>query len=409
MLITAATVVTGDEILRPGWVEVIAGRVARVGSGNPPSPVDLALGEMTVVPGFVDMHVHGGGGGAFPTGDADDARRAIEMHRRHGTTTMVASLVTASPAELVRQVGVMADLTEEGLIVGSHLEGPWLSGDRGGAHELSQLRDPDPAELSRVFRSGRGTIRMVTLAPERRGGLEAVRRVVDEGAIAAVGHTDATYDQARAAIGAGATVGTHLFNAMRPVHHREPGPVIALLEDPRVTVELITDGVHLHPALYRDVAATAGPNRVALVTDAMVAAGMPDGAYQLGALAVTVSAGVARLTGSDTIAGSTATMDQIFRYALRHSGLLPEEALLAAVRQTSVNPAAALGLGAAGLIPGGPADLVALDGDLAVSGVLARGTWVDPGRVDLGRVDLGRVDLGRVDLGRGSLPRGDQD
>jgi N-acetylglucosamine-6-phosphate deacetylase len=218
---------------------------------------------------------------------------------------------------------------------------------------------------------------MVTLAPERRCGLEAVRLVVGEGAVAAVGHTDATYDQARAAIEAGATVGTHLFNAMRPVHHREPGPVIALLEDSRVTVELITDGVHLHPALYRDVAATAGPDRVALVTDAMVAAGMPDGAYRLGALAVTVAAGVARLTGSDTIAGSTATMDHIFRYAVQHSGLPADQALLAAVRQTSVTPAAALGLGSVGLVGGGLADLVVLDADLAVQGVLARGTWVD--------------------------------
>ena len=181
MLITAGTVVTGAEILRPGWIEVVGERVVRVGSGNPPTPPDLALGEVTIVPGFVDMHVHGGGGGAFPTGDPDDARRAIEMHRRHGTTTTVASLVTASPAELIRQVAVMADLTEQGLIVGSHLEGPWLSGDRGGAHELSQLRDPDPVELSAVFGAGRGTIRMVTLAPERRGGLDAVRRVVDGG------------------------------------------------------------------------------------------------------------------------------------------------------------------------------------------------------------------------------------
>ena len=377
MLITAATVVTGAEILRPGWVEVVGERVARVGSGEPPTPPDMTLGEVTIVPGFVDMHVHGGGGGAFPTGDPDDARRAIEMHRRHGTTSTVASLVTAAPAELLRQVAVMADLTKQGLIVGSHLEGPWLSGDRGGAHELSQLRDPDPLELATVFRAGRGTIRMVTLAPERRCGLDAVRLVVDEGAVAAVGHTDATYDQARAAIEAGATVGTHLFNAMRPVHHREPGPVIALLEDSRVTVELITDGVHLHPALYRDVSATAGPDRVALVTDAMVAAGMPDGAYQLGALAVTVTNGVARLTGSDTIAGSTATMDHIFRYAVQHSGLPADQALLAAVRQTSVTPAAALGLGPVGLVGGGLADLVVLDADLAVQGVLARGTWVD--------------------------------
>jgi N-acetylglucosamine-6-phosphate deacetylase len=290
---------------------------------------------------------------------------------------MVASLVTATPADLLRQVAVMAELTEQGLIAGIHLEGPWLSADRGGAHELSQLRDPNPAELNRVLAAGRGSIRMVTLAPEREHGLSAVRRVVDAGAVAAIGHTDATYDQAKAAIDAGATVGTHLFNAMRPVHHREPGPVIALLEDPRVTVELITDGVHLHPALYRDVTHTAGPDRVALVTDAMVAAGMPDGAYHLGGLAVNVQDGIARLAGASTIAGSTATMDSIFRYAIGHSGLEFDAALHQAVRQTSVNPAVALGLPAVGLAAGRRADLVVFDDDLGLRAVMAGGEWME--------------------------------
>jgi N-acetylglucosamine-6-phosphate deacetylase len=200
--------------------------------------------------------------------------------------------------------------------------------------------------------------------------------VVDAGAVAAIGHTDATYEQARAAIDVGASVGTHLFNAMRPVHHREPGPVIALLEDPRVTVEMITDGVHLHPALYRDVTANVGPDRVALVTDAMAAAGMADGAYRLGSLSVDVRAGVARVAGTDTIAGSTATMDQVFRFALVNSGLPRDDALLAAVRQSSVNPARALGLPPAGLAPQSAADLVVLDDALTVTGVLHAGSWV---------------------------------
>ena len=205
---------------------------------------------------------------------------------------------------------------------------------------------------------------------------KAIRRIVDAGAVAAVGHTEATYAQARAAIDAGATVATHLFNAMRPVHHREPGPVLALMEDPRVTVELITDGVHLHPALYRDVQPQRGPDRVALVTDAMAAAGMADGAYRLGSLAVDVVGGVARVAGTDTIAGSTATMDQVFRYAVANSGLPEGEAMLAAVRQSSVNPARALGLPAAGLAIGASADLVVLDTELAVTGVLRHGAWV---------------------------------
>jgi N-acetylglucosamine-6-phosphate deacetylase len=255
---------------------------------------------------------------------------------------------------------------------------PWtpLAAERCGAHDPALLRDPDPAELDRVLQAGGGTIRMVTLAPERTGGLAAVRRVVDAGAVAAVGHTDATYLQTRAAVDAGATVGTHLFNAMRPIHHREPGPVIALLEDPRVTVEVIADGVHVDAALYRHVARCAGQGRVSLVTDAMAAAGMADGAYRIGPLAVEVADRVAHLAGTDTIAGSTATFDRLFRFAVANADLPRAEALLQAVRQSSVDPARALGLPSPELRPGSAADLVILDEDLAVSAVLRRGRWV---------------------------------
>jgi len=379
MLITADTVVTGREVLRPGWIDVEGAVVRALGAGAPPRPADLELGAVTVVPGFVDIHVHGGGGGAFPADPSEMAAATatvVELHRRHGTTTMIASLVTAHPANLLAQVSAMAELVRSGLVAGVHLEGPWLAAERCGAHELSALRDPDPAELDRVLAAGGGTIRMVTLAPERTGGLKAIRRIVDAGAVAAVGHTEATYAQARAAVDAGATVATHLFNAMRPVHHREPGPVLALMEDPRVTVELITDGVHLHPALYREVSRSVGPDRVALVTDAMAAAGMADGAYRLGSLAVDVVDGVAKVAGTDTISGSTATMDHVFRYAVENSGLSRDDALLAAVRQSSVNPARALGLAGAGLAVGHAADLVVLDAELAVAGVLRQGSWV---------------------------------
>ena len=328
-------------------------------------------------PGFVDTHLHGGGGANFSTASRDETSTAVAFHRRHGTTTLVASLVTAGPADLLRQVGELADDVRAGLLDGIHLEGPWLSAVRCGAHQPSLMRDPDPDEIDRVLRAGAGAIRMVTIAPERDGALAAIGQVVDAGVVAAVGHTEATYDQTRAAIDAGATVGTHLFNAMRPINTREPGPVIALLEDPRVTVELITDGVHVDPALYRHVCRTVGPDRVSLVTDAMAAAGMPDGSYWLGPLEVEVVDGVARVAGTPTIAGSTATMDHQFRFAVDRSGLPRDEALMAAVRQASVNPARALGLPDLGLAPGAGADLVVLDADLAVTGVLRQGSWVD--------------------------------
>jgi N-acetylglucosamine-6-phosphate deacetylase len=320
--------------------------------------------------------VHGGGGTNFSTASRADTSTAVALHRRFGTTTLVASLVTAAPAELIRQITGLADDVRAGLLAGIHLEGPWLSTTRCGAHRPALMRDPDPAEIDRVLDAGAGAIRMITLAPEREGALAAIERIVDRGVVAAVGHTEATYEQTRAAIAAGATVATHLFNAMRPINTREPGPVIALLEDSKVTLEVITDGVHVDPALYRHVTHSVGPDRVSLITDAMAATGMGDGVYHLGPVEVAVVDGVARVAGTDTIAGSTATMGRVFKFAVTRSGLPRDEALMVAVRQASINPARALGLPCAGLIPGAAADLVVLDADLCVTGVLRRGQWV---------------------------------
>ncbi len=376
MLMTADTLLTGRELLRPAWIEVSDGAVSAVGAGPAPRPADRDLGGATVTPGFVDTHLHGGGGANFSTAERVDTATAAAFHRRHGTTTLVASLVTAGPEDLLRQVAALADDVRSGVLDGIHLEGPWLSTQRCGAHQPSLMRDPDPAEIDRVLEAGGGTIRMVTIAPERDGAVAAIRQIVDADVVAAVGHTEATYDQTRAAIDAGATVGTHLFNAMRPINTREPGPVIALLEDPRVTVELITDGVHVDPALYRHVCRSAGPDRVSLVTDSMAAAGMSDGRYWLGPLAVDVVGGVARVAGTETIAGSTATMDHQFRFAMQHGGLPRDDALMAAVRQASINPARALGFPPAELTAGADADLVVLDAELAVTGVMRNGSWV---------------------------------
>ena len=171
-----------------------------------------------MVPGFVDTHLHGGGGANFSTAARDETATAVEFHRRHGTTTLIASLVTAGPEELLRQVGALADDVRAGLLDGIHLEGPWLSTLRCGAHQPALMRDPDPAEIDRVLEAGGGAVRMVTIAPERDGALAAIGQIVDAGVVAAVGHTEATYAQTRAAIDAGATVGTHLFNAMRPIN-----------------------------------------------------------------------------------------------------------------------------------------------------------------------------------------------
>ncbi|CRZ15439.1 N-acetylglucosamine-6-phosphate deacetylase [Mycolicibacterium neworleansense] len=375
MLLTAETLITGAELLRPGWIDVTDGRVTATGAGAPPRPPDRDLGSVTLAPGFVDTHNHGGGGGSFSVVSEDDASAAVALHRKHGTTTLIASLVTASPDDLLRQVRARAEDARAGRIDGIHLEGPWLSTVRCGAHQPDLMRDPDPAEIDRLLAAAAGTLRMVTIAPERPGAPAAIRQLVEAGVVVAVGHTEATYEQTRAAISAGATVGTHLFNAMRPIDRREPGPVIALLEDPAVTVELIADGVHLDPAIYRHVTHAAGPDRVSLITDSMAATGMADGRYHLGPVQVDVVDGVAFVGGTDTIAGSTATMDLVVRFAVAHCGLPRDEALMVVVRQASINPARALGLPGAGLTPGAAADLVALGPDLTVAGVLRRGVW----------------------------------
>lgn len=213
------------------------------------------------MPGFVDIHVHGAGDGSFTTADPADSRRAAHFLRAQGTTSIIASLVSAPHADLSRQIESLKDLVDDGLLAGIHLEGPWLAASRGGAHALSALRDPDPSEIDELLAAADGALRMVTLAPERPGAIAAIRQLVDAGVTVAIGHTAATYGQTRAAINAGATVATHLFNTMPPIHHREPGPVVALLEDPRVTLELIADGHHLHPAIVAEVVRSAGPDR----------------------------------------------------------------------------------------------------------------------------------------------------
>ncbi len=375
-LLTAAQVVTPARVLAPGWLLLDGDRIVEVGEGAPPRRPDLDLGEVTVTPGFVDLHVHGGGGASFDLGTADAADVVAAAHLAHGTTSMAASLVTDTPARMADAVRELALLVQDGRLAGIHLEGPWLSARRSGAHQPGALEDPTPAAVESLLSAADGAVRMVTLAPELSGGLEAVRQVADAGVVAAIGHTDATYDQTCAAIDAGARLGTHLFNAMRPLHHREPGPVGALLDAP-VDVELIADGVHLHPAVLR-TAFAAKPGRTLLVTDAMAAAGAPDGDYRLGPMAIEVREGVARLadgSGSGAIAGSTLTMDAAVRFAVRTAGL----PLLEVVRAASTTPAAAWGLRDVGALEAGRrADLVVLDEDLEVVRVMRAGAWVSP-------------------------------
>ncbi|MET8632460.1 N-acetylglucosamine-6-phosphate deacetylase [Streptomyces sp. NPDC057746] len=372
-VLAGARVVLPTGIVDNGRVAVEGTRIAAQGAAHAQS-VDVR--GHWLVPGFVDIHNHGGGGASF-SGTADEALTAVRTHRLHGTTTVVASTVTDDMDFLVGQAGLLSELAEQGDIAGIHFEGPFISPCRKGAHSEELLRDPDPAEVRKLVDAARGHAKMVTLATELPGGLDSVRLLAEHGVIAAIGHTDATYEQTVAAIDAGATVATHLFNAMPPLGHRTPGPIAALLEDERITVELIDDGTHLHPATVQLAFHHAGAGRVAFITDAMDAAGSGDGRYLLGPLEVEVSEGVARLVEGGSIAGSTLTLDRAFRRAVTVDRL-PVQDVVAAI---SANPAKLLGIDdrVGSLEPGKYADLVLLDAEFELKGVMRRGEWVvDP-------------------------------
>ncbi|UWE07893.1 N-acetylglucosamine-6-phosphate deacetylase [Actinacidiphila bryophytorum] len=377
---TQRTVLAGARVVLPTGV-VEGGRIAvegtRIAADTGPLPddvvLDLSAGH-TVVPGFVDIHNHGGGGASFTSGTAEDVLTGVRTHREHGTTTLVVSTVTETMDALIRQAGMLSELVEQGEIAGIHYEGPFISPCRKGAHDEGLLRHPDPADVRKLVEAARGTAKMVTLAAELPGGIESVRLLAELGVIAAIGHTDATYEQTVEAIEAGATVATHLFNAMPPLAHRAPGPIAALLEDERITVELINDGTHLHPSVLELAFGTAGADRVAFITDAMDAAGFGDGLYDLGPLKVEVLEGVARLVEGGSIAGSTLTMDTAFKRAVTLDGLsLPDT-----VRAVSTNPARLIGLAdrVGALAPGLDADLVVLDESYDVTAVMRQGTWL---------------------------------
>jgi len=372
-LVRAARLVDGAGPVPDGWVLVGGDTILQAGTGVAPDADEVVdLGDATLVPGFVDLHGHGGATQAY---EDDDFSAALAAHRAHGTTRSVVSLVANPVPDLVRSLGRIRDvMATDPLLLGAHLEGPFLSPDNKGAHNEDFLVAPTPAAVEALLAAGEGVIRQVTIAPELPGALDAVRRFVEAGVTVAVGHTVGTYEQARAAFDAGATVLTHAFNAMPGLHHRRPGPIGAAVEDERVTLELILDGVHVHPAAARTLF-RAAPGRIALITDAMGAAGAADGPYRLGSLDVTVTDGVAHVTGTDTIAGSTLTQDVALRNAVRLTGQSLPDAVAAL---TSV-PARAIGLGDrfGRLAPGFAADLVALSPALEVLRVWGAGQPLD--------------------------------
>lgn len=429
-LISMGRLCTPAQLLAPAWLEITGGLISALGVGEPPRAPDRDLGpEALVIPGMVDMHTHGGGGHDMTSRDAADIRAALAWSLGRGVTASVLSTVSAPLDDLATAIGVAGDLMgeqartgpRETRLLGVHLEGPFLSPRRRGAHDERALRPPRPADVDRLLGIRPGTVLMVTLAPELQDGLAGVRAVLDAGAVPAIGHTDADARRTGEAISAGARVATHLFNGMPGLHHRAPGPVGALLAAQSVVCELINDGWHLDPAVVAIAARAAGRGRIALITDSVAATGGPPGPYRLGGLTVertdgairvvdgsstdrnTGSAGLAARAGAAagpaatpglaslaggsaeralaSLAGGSAGLDEALRRAVDVVGI-PLGDAVAAVTST---PAAALGVGArvGSIAVGRSADLCVLDADLAISFVCLGGRWLvaEPGGI----------------------------
>ncbi len=382
-VIHASRILTPDDEISDGVIVVEGSRIAAIGHRDemrlPPDAVDYVATGMTVVPGFVDVHMHGAGGHDVMEGDARALDRITSTVAKHGTTSIVATTVTA-PIEdtcrslqgIARYIRAHENAESDGLaaeILGIHLEGPFISKARRGVHPPDALAKPSVATLGKFIEAADGLVKIITVAPELPGALELIAAAVAAKIVAAIGHTDADYDQARAAIHAGARHAVHMYNAMRPFEHRDPGVVGAILTDPEVTAEVIADLVHVAGPAIQVLIGTKGFDTVLLVSDGIAATGMPDGKYRLGNFEVSVKDGVAR-NSEGKLAGSTLTLDRALRNVVALGVPLQD-----AVRMATVLPARRLGLaGKKGIIAvGADADLVALTADLRVAGVMTRG------------------------------------
>jgi N-acetylglucosamine-6-phosphate deacetylase len=362
------TVVTPHELIPHGHVVVEAGKITHVGSGDP-SSTDRVLyyGDCFVAPGFIDLHVHGGGGHDVMAASMEGLNGLSKFLSEGGVTSFLATAYSASQDDMMAATKTVAKavkgVSEGSEILGLHIEGPYVNPKMAGAQSVAHIRLPSIDELEEIHRATDGALRVVTLAPEMEGAIEAVEWLRSKGVVPSAGHTDATHAEMMDGIEAGIAHVAHLFNRMRPLHHREPGVVGAALVDERVSVELIADGVHLHPFTLRLAARAKGPERTALVSDAISAAGLPDGEHRLGAEKVLVKGGRSLLE-SGALAGSTIRLCDAVRYAVETAGFPVTEA----IEMASSTPARIIGaaLQKGRLAPGMDADITVLDRGFSV-------------------------------------------
>jgi len=386
-VIHASRILTPDEEISDGVIVVEGSRIAALGHRDttrlPAGATDYVASGMTVVPGFVDVHIHGAGGHDFMEGNARALDRITATVARHGTTSLVATTVTAPVEETCHSLEGIARYIRNhetpkepaenshaaAEILGIHLEGPFISKARRGVHPPESIARPSNEILEKFLKAADGLVKILTIAPELPGAMDLIAPALAAKIVVALGHTDADYDQARAAIHAGARHAVHTYNAMRPFTHRDPGVIGAILTDPEVTAEIIADLVHVAGPAIQVLIGTKGFDTILLVSDGIAATGMPDGNYRLGNFEVSVKDGVAR-NAEGKLAGSTLTLDRALRNIVALGVPLTD-----AVRMATVLPARRLGLaGKKGILAvGADADLVALTPDLRVAGVMTRG------------------------------------
>jgi N-acetylglucosamine-6-phosphate deacetylase len=382
--IYASRILTPLEEIGDGVILVEGTKISAIGHRDkiqvPPDAVHYAAPGSTVVPGFVDIHIHGAGGHDVMEGNARALDSVVTTVARHGTTSIVATTMTAPVDEICHGLEGIAryirnheqpqesnKLAAE--ILGIHLEGPFIAKARRGVHPTEALAKPSTETLEKFMKAADGLVKMVTIAPELPGALKLIEYAAAAGLVIGMGHTDADYDQARAGVQAGVRHAVHTYNAMRPFTHRDPGVIGAILTDPEITAEVIADGHHVAGPAIQVLMGTKGFETVLLVSDGIAATGMRDGTYPLGGTKVMVKDGVAR-NDEGKLAGSTLTLDRALRFVVALGVPFAD-----AVRMVTIQPARRVGLaGKKGiLVPGADADLVVLTPDLRVEGVMTRG------------------------------------
>ena len=380
-VIKNARIAMPEQVISNGFLEIVDGRIVKVAEGEPSSTsTELVFDahKATVSPGFIDLHVHGGNGGAFTSVEPNEHNLAREFHLKNGTTSMLASTHTMEFETLLAILKALSESSRSNKggskVLGIHAEGPFISEHKPGAHVVAQLKAGDLSAIQAVVSAADDFVSMVTVAPEIPGGLEAIRFLLNKNIVSSIGHTNATYAQAVEGIKAGARSTTHLFNAMSPLSHRDPGTVGAILDNDEIFAEIILDGIHIHEAIFRIALKSKGVDRINLITDATSLAGLPDGEY--GALpdrAVTKVGGKIVLAGTDTLAGSALSMNMVYQNAAKFAPLTLSELS----KISSLNAAKILGKEAdiGSLEVGKLADLVLLDTESTVCATMIEGEW----------------------------------